>query len=101
METDYLLSTKMKLLNNRNKKKKKIVYNNILKSKLKNILAFSMFLISYYLYYLSLEKCYKGADKCCQKLRWIKKKVIQELSSCTLITALLQFIFYKIISRLH
>jgi len=104
MESDYLdntfLHTKIKLLTIR-KNKKKNNYNNILKSTLKNLLAFSMFLISYYLYYLSLEKCFKGEDLCLQKIKWIKKKVIQEFSSCALITVLLQLIFYKIISRLH
>ena len=36
-----------------------------------------------------------------QKLKWIKKKVIQEFSSCVLITVLLQLLFYTIISLFH
>ena len=101
MESDYLnniLYLKIKShkirKKNKNKNKTKIII-------LQNILIFPIFLISYYLYYLSLEKCYEGVDKCCQKLKWIKKKVIQEFSSCALITVLLQLIFYKIISRFH
>ena len=80
----------------KNKKNKKMI-NYILK----NTFIFSIFLISYYLYYLSLEKCNEGADACCQKLKWIKKKVIQEFLSCLLITVLLQLTFYKLISGFH
>ena len=80
----------------KNKKNKKMI-NYILK----NTFIFSIFLISYYLYYLSLEKCNEGADACCQKLKWIKKKVIQEFLSCLLITVLLQLTFYKLISGIH
>lgn len=102
METDYLNTTIIKITKTKfkrsktNQKKIKIIRNI-----LKNAFIFPVFLISYYLYYLSLEKCYEGADKCCQKLEWIKKKVIQEFSSCLLVVILLQLIFYKVISRFH
>ena len=102
MESDYLtnvlspIKIESSKIRKKNKKNKKMINNT-----LKNIVIFPIFLISYYLYYLSLEKCYEGVDKCCQKLKWIKKKVIQEFSSCALIAILLQLIFYKIISRFH
>ena len=68
---------------------------------LKNTLIFGVFLVSYYLYYLSLEKCLEGEDACTKKLKWIKKKLTQEFASCALISVLIQLMLYKIISRFH
>ena len=68
---------------------------------LRNILFFALFLISYFLYYLSLEKCFEGPDGCSKKEQWIKKKLIEELISCLIIALLFQFMFYKIISKIH
>ena len=102
MELDYsnkgFKAIKIELINSmkKNNNNKKMT-NNILK----NTFIFGIFLISYYLYYLSLEKCYEGADICCKKLNWIKTKLIQELVSCALISILFQLLFYKIISRFH
>ena len=76
-------------------------YKKMINSILKNTFIFTFFLISYYLYYLSLEKCYEGADICCNKIKWIKKKLTQEIASCALTSILFQLLFYKIISRLH
>jgi hypothetical protein len=62
MESDYLIKTlnskkiesfKIRKKNRKKNKKENKIINNILK----NILIFPIFLISYYLYYLSLEKC--------------------------------------------
>ena len=85
------------------KKKRKKNNSNLkmINNTLKNALIFSVFLISYYLYYLSLEKCYMGMDICSKKFKWIKKKLTQEFASCALISVLLQLIFYKIISKFH
>ena len=98
MESNYLIKVlnPNKIESFKSRKKKKLI-NNILK----NTFIVSIFLISYYLYYLSLEKCYEGEDKFCKKIRWIKKKVIQLFSSCTLVAVLLELILYKIISLFH
>ena len=49
----------------------KQTYNK--KTKYKNFIIFFLFLVGYYLYFLSLEKCYEGQDICCMKAKWIKK----------------------------
>ena len=95
MESDDLIKA-IKIESKIRKNNKKMI-NYILK----NTFIFSIFLISYYLYYLSLEKCIEGADACGKKLNWIKKIVIQEISSCVLITVLLQLTFYKLIFFFH
>lgn len=68
-----------------------------------NINAFIiiLFFCSYYFYFLSLEKCLEGEGACCQKFRWMKKKVIEELISCFLSIILLELIILKKISKLH
>lgn len=51
---------------------KKCLY--IINELIKKYFFFFSFLISYFLYFLSLEKCYEGPDECCIKINWIKKK---------------------------
>ena len=46
--------------------------------KYKNVIVFIFFLLSYYLFFLSLEKCYEGEDICCMKMSWMKLKVFEE-----------------------
>ena len=69
--------------------------------KKKNKFALIMFFVSYYLFFLSLEKCYEGEDRCCKKWKWIKKKLIQETISCIIISILFEFIILKILSIFH
>jgi hypothetical protein len=78
------------------KKKSRYAYT-ILKE---NFYSF-LFLISYYLYYLSLEKCFEGEDECCKKINWIHIKLVEEILSCFILSLLIELIFYKIISKLH
>ena len=65
------------------------------KNKVQNILICILFFISYYLFFLSLEKCTEGEDKCCMKLQWIKVKIIEELISCAITIILFEFIIFK------
>ena len=59
------------------KKKKKLKTN--LTNKNRYLISFNffakisivLFIISYYLYYLSLEKCYAGFDVCADRTTWI------------------------------
>ncbi len=44
-----------------------------------------LYLISYLLYFLSLEKCFEGEDICATKMTWIKKKVVELLISCLIL----------------
>ena len=66
-----------------------------------NLLIGLLFFLSYYLFYLSLERCYKGEDACCQKFKWMKKKVIEELLSCFITIILFELMIKKKISKLH
>lgn len=60
-----------------------------------------MFILSYYLYYLSLEKCYEGFDKCGIKIDWISLKLFEAVLSTLILVCLLECMFYNIISKLN
>jgi len=60
-----------------------------------------LFVISYYLYYLSLEPCFGGFDVCIFKKNWIKKKVIESVLSVLINTVLFELMIFKKISKLH
>jgi hypothetical protein len=60
-----------------------------------------LFLLSYYLYYLALEKCYKGQYGCGKKLGWIRKKIFQVIFSAIIIAILLELMILKLITKLH
>jgi hypothetical protein len=83
---------------NLKKKNKKINFFCIF---LKNLIYLFLFFISYYLFYLSLEKCHEGIDMCCTKYFWIKKKIIEEVISCLIISLLIELMFYNIITKLN
>ena len=79
-------------------KKRIIAFKNKI---FKNIIIFFLFFLSYYLYYLSLEKCTIGFDICCRKRKWIKKKLIQIILSSIISSILYIFIFFGLISTKH
>ena len=60
-----------------------------------------IFFLVYFLFFLSLEKCYEGEDKCCMKMDWIKTKVIEEVISIFLTVVLFEIMIINIISKLH
>ena len=60
-----------------------------------------LFLLSYYLFFLSLEKCLDGWDECCTKINWIKLKLIQILLSIFILTILIELIFLGYLSKLN
>ena len=66
-----------------------------------NIVSLLLFAISYYFYYLSLEKCFEGTDDCAKKINWIKRKVIQLIISVLIIIFLTLLIFFNIITKFH
>ena len=66
-----------------------------------NSFIFILFFLSYYFFFLSLEKCYEGDDICCRKFKWMKLKVIEEAISCLITVVLLELIILKKISILH
>ena len=59
------------------------------------------FLLSYYLYYLSLEPCFGGFDTCVFKKAWIKSKVLEAIFSVLINTILFELMLFKKINKLH
>ena len=70
---------------------------NINKCKIENI----FFLFSYYLYYLSLEKCIQGFDECATNYHWIYMKIFEAIMSSFILALLIEFMFYNLISKLN
>lgn len=63
--------------------------------------VYLFFILSYFLYYKSLESCTKGEDICTRMIGWIKTKLKEEIFSLLIMVILFELIIYKIISRLH
>ena len=55
----------------------------------------------YYLYSLSLEKCFLGADRCGNQRKWILKKILQLAASSIISSILFLLIIIDRISKLH
>ena len=66
-----------------------------------NIIGLVLFLTSYYLYYLSLEKCLDGEDICSKNWNWIIIKFKQLMISSVLIIILIFLIIFDLLSKLH
>ena len=81
--------------------KKFVVIKIYVKLKLYKYSTIILFAISYYIYYLSLEPCYKGEDLCGNNMKWIYKKVFQLLLSSEIISLLLVKILCYKSSNLH
>ena len=79
---------------------KNIKYNRSY-SKFNNILSVLIFSIAYYLYYLSLEICDSGVDKCGIRLNWVYKKIFQLFISSFIASILFLLILFNVISMLH
>ena len=79
------------------KKKFLIIFN---KYKLDFIASF-LFIITYYLYFLSLEKCFNGFDYCALKTKWILIKLFEAGISYVILSILLEGIILNIISKYH
>ena len=62
---------------------------------------YAFFLLSYLLYFISLEKCTKGLDICPIFVNWIKRKIKELIFSCLIMVILIELIIYKKLSRLH
>ena len=60
-----------------------------------------VFIISYILYYLSLEKCFDGEELCGNNMKWIYKKVFELILSCELISLLIATIIFNFTSKFH
>ena len=50
-------------------------------------------IIMYLLYLRSLEGCYEGEDICSKKNVWIVIKIIEEITSCIILSIVLQLLY--------
>ena len=85
-------------------KRKKIYLNffkNIYSKKFLNYLPLILFIIAYYLYYLSLEKCLEGKAACSLRIHWINIKLMEAILSSIILSILIELIFLQFISKLH
>ena len=97
---------KIILVNNKRSsvKFKKIKIANTIKLfylKIYKIKYIIYFFISYFFFFLSLEKCFEGEDMCCVKLNWMIIKIIELIISCLILSILLYFILTKKIKKFH
>ena len=60
-----------------------------------------LFFLAYYLYYLSLEKCFDGFDICGEKSKWILKKLSQAILSYFILALLFELIILNKASKYH
>ena len=81
-------------------KKSKSIKRHV-KSFLFKYTALFIFIISYILYYLSLEKCFDGEEICGNNMKWIYTKVFELILSCELISLLIATIIFKLVSKFH
>ena len=60
-----------------------------------------IFLVSYYLYFLSLEACTLKSHICSIKFEWINKKIKEGMYSSFLLIFLIELMILKVISKKH
>ena len=65
------------------------------------IITIFSFLLSYILYYLSLEPCFGGFDTCVFKKTWIKVKLAEAIVSVSINVILYELMIFKLISKSH
>ena len=70
-------------------------------SKIIRFSPFFIFIVVYFLFFLSLEKCFEGEKICSKKSGWIRIKLNEALISCFLLSLLFELMTQKIISKLH
>ena len=70
----------------------------LLVNKYSNIL---LFIISYIIYFISLEACNEGEELCGNNMKWIYLKITEIIISCEIIVFLLIKIFFNDSSKFH
>jgi hypothetical protein len=69
--------------------------------KLYKLIINGLLILSYYLYNLSLEKCFDGFDVCGTRNKWISLKLSQALISIFILTLLFEAMIYKIVPKIN
>jgi hypothetical protein len=78
-----------------------IYYSNISKKCKFSKVVYIFFILSYYLYYLALEKCMKGQYLCGKNFRWIHKKLAQAILSALIIAIMIELMILRLVTKLH
>ena len=92
---------------NDSKNEIELIYNNPISNKRKKKIftlsntVYILFFLSYFLYYLSLERCMQGIFECGKKIKWINRKLTQAVLSSVIICILLELMILRIITKLH
>ena len=81
--------------------KKSQIIKRHAKSFLYKYIASFVFIISYFLYYLSLEKCFDGEELCGNNMKWIYTKLFELILSCELISLLIAIMIFNFLSKFH
>jgi len=81
--------------------KSKNIINKKCKLILKRCSSFIIFILSYSLYFFSLEPCVIGDDICGNNMKWIYKKLTQLVISSEIISLLVIKILFYDLSKLH
>ena len=87
-------------------KKKKLFhlkkyYIFYIKKNLSKLIILLLFILNYYLYFLSLEKCFDGFDVCGEKVKWILKKLSQAVISFFILALIIELIILNKIPKYH
>ena len=60
-----------------------------------------LYIISYYIYYLSLERCLDGEEICGNNMKWIYTKVVELVIASELISVLFALMIFNISTKFH
>ena len=97
----------IKLIKRINIKKRRLKRKNIISTIISFIkilsypLIFILFFVSYYLYFLSLEKCTLKSHICSIQVEWIHKKLKEGICSSFILIFLIELMILKLISKKH
>ena len=76
-------------------------YFDLFKKYFPLVITIILFLLSYVLYYLSLEPCFGGFDNCIFEKSWIKAKLAETIISVSINVILFELMIFKLISKIH
>ena len=60
-----------------------------------------LYIISYYIYYLSLERCLDGEEICGNNMKWIYTKVVELVIASELISVLFALMIFNVSTKFH
>ena len=89
----YVIEPESDSKNKKDKKTKKSIYTHLLHT--------SLFFLSYFFYFISLERCYDGEDICSTNQAWVIRIISFEIISIIINSVLFILIIYNKVSPLN